>query len=101
VTGQHREQHRPKNVAFAWRVRTREMHRTAGNPTVKQATLLQILDEKRQLAQRRHWRRTIPLDMNPPGEGIGHNRPNRSPLYYRLLTYRETRQKLSIRPHTS
>ena len=45
VTGQHRQKHRPKNVALAWRVRTREMHRTACNPTVKQAALLQILDE--------------------------------------------------------
>jgi hypothetical protein len=77
------------------------MHRTACNPTVEKASLLQILDEKRQLAQRRHRRRTIPLDMNPSREGIRHNRPNRPLLYYRLLTYRETRQKLSIRPHTS
>jgi hypothetical protein len=77
------------------------MHRTACNPTVEKASLLQILDEKRQLAQRRHRRRTIPLDMNPSGEGIRHNRANRPLLYYRLLTYRETRQKLSIRPHTS
>jgi hypothetical protein len=51
---------RPKNVAFAWRVRTRQMHRTACNPTVKQPALLQILDEKRQLAEWRHRRRKNP-----------------------------------------
>src|SRR5215470_11656911 len=101
VTGQHRQKHRPENVAFAWRVRTRETHRTACNPTVKQAALLQILDEKRQLAEWRHRRGTIPLDVNSPGEGVGHNRHYRPLLHYRLLTRRETRQNLVIRPHTS
>ena len=64
------------------------------------AAPLQKLDEKRQLARRRHRRRTVPLDMDPPCEGGGYNRRNRRLLYYRLLTQRETRQRLAIRiPH--
>jgi hypothetical protein len=45
VAGQYRQKHRAKNVAFAWRIRAREVHRTACNPTVEQAALLQILDK--------------------------------------------------------
>jgi hypothetical protein len=53
VAGQHRQKHRPEKVAFARCIRAREVHRTACNPTVEQAALLRILDEKRQLAE---WR---------------------------------------------
>src|SRR5215831_12328091 len=97
VASQHRQKHRAKNVAFTWCVRAREVHRAACNPAVEHAALLQILNEKRQLAEWRHGRRTIPLDVNSPREGVGHDRRNRPLLYYRLLTRRETRQDLSAR----
>jgi hypothetical protein len=45
-------------------------------------------------------RRTIPLDVNSPRKGVGHNPSDRPLLYYRLLTRWETRQNVAIRPHT-
>jgi hypothetical protein len=54
---------------------------------------------KAELAQQRHCRRTIPLDMDPSGKGVGHNRTNQALLYHRLLTSREARKNLAIRPH--
>src|SRR5262249_33770643 len=55
------------------------------HPTVKQAALLEILNEERQLSQRRHRGRGVPLDMDTTGKRIRNCRPL---LYLRLLTQR-------------
>jgi hypothetical protein len=36
MASQHRQKHHAKNVAFAWCIRAREVHRTARNPAVEQ-----------------------------------------------------------------
>ena len=47
VPGQHRQQQGAQHVAFARRVRAGEQQRAIRHPAVKQAALLQILNEER------------------------------------------------------
>jgi hypothetical protein len=56
-------------------------------------------DEERHLPERRHRRAVVPFHMDAAREGIGHNRPSRHSLYYRLITRRETPDNTAIRSH--
>src|SRR5215469_3347943 len=55
------------------------------HPAVEQAALLQILNEERQLPERRDRRRGVPLNVHAAAKGIGDRRPL---LYLRLLARR-------------
>ena len=70
MTRQNRQQHCPQQVALGRGVRTAERQRAIRHPTGEQPSLLQILDEERQLAQRRHSSTTVPLDVHPTGENV-------------------------------
>src|SRR3954454_21130901 len=85
MTGENRQQQRAEHVALARRIRTGERQRAVRHPAVEQATLLQVFDEKRQLTERRHRLRSIPLDVHPTAERVGNRRPF---LNLRLLTRR-------------
>ncbi len=76
MPGQHRQHHRPQYVPLRRRVRARQRQRTPGNPTVEQATLLQIFNEKRELAQWRHRRPLVclPFHVNPAAKRVGNHR---------------------------
>ena len=88
MTRQNRQQHRAQQVALARRVRTAERQRAVRHPAVEQAALLQIFDEERQLTERRHRLRRIPLDVHPTGKGV---RGRGQFLYQRLFTRRVSR----------
>src|SRR4051794_4900901 len=88
MTGENRQQQRAEHVALARRIRTGERQRAVRHPAVEQATLLQVFEEKRQLTERRHRLRSIPLDVHPTAERVGNRRPF---LYLRLLTRRVSR----------
>src|SRR6202008_2608851 len=66
-----------------------EGQRTIRPPAGEQSGLLQILDEERQLAQRRHQPVAVPLDMHTTGKCL---RRRGKPLYRWLFTLR-VRQK--------
>src|SRR5262249_53413539 len=65
-------------------------------PAIKQPTLLQVLDKERQLAEGRHWRRRVPLHVNPTGVGVGYRRPHAN---LRLLTLRVNHPTRRFCPH--
>ena len=100
VPGQHRQQHRAEHLALARCVRARQPQRTARHPAVKQTTLLQVLDEKRQLAHRRHRRRRLPLQVNPAGKRLRRHRFVLGQLYCRLFTRRVNRRNPCFARHT-
>src|SRR5690242_21107700 len=60
--------------------------------------MLEVLNKKRQLSQRRHRCRGVPLDMDTAGKSIGDRRPL---LYLRLLTRRVNDQLGQICSHSS
>ena len=76
----------------------RGFHYRIRRPAVEQAALLQILNEERQLSQRRARCRGVPLDVDTAGKGIGDRRPL---LYLRLLTYRASDSFAQICSHSS
>src|SRR6476659_3452428 len=96
MTGENRQQQRAEHVALARRIRTGERQRAVRHPAVEQATLLQVFDEERQLAERRHRLRSIPLDVHPTAERVGNRRPF---LNLRLLTRRVSQRSRQIYRH--
>src|SRR5438105_7925977 len=75
MTRQNRQQHRAKQIALARGIRTAEQQWAVRDPAIEQPALLQVLDKERQLAEWRHRRRRVPLDVNPTGVGVGDGRP--------------------------
>jgi hypothetical protein len=100
VPGQHRQQQGAQHVAFARRVRAGEQQRAIRHPAVEQAALLEVLNEERQLPQRRDRCRGIPLDVDPAGKSI-RDRDRRPLLYLRLLTHRVSDPLAQICSHSS
>jgi hypothetical protein len=70
MPGQYRQQYRAQHVALVRRVGAGPAQRALRDPVVKQATDMQKFDEERQLAQRRHRRIRIPIDVDSPTKGI-------------------------------
>ena len=79
----------PSRSRLRGRVRAAERQRAVRHPAVEQSGLLQILDEERQLAQRRHKPAAVPLDMHPTGKCLR----RRGKLLYRWLFTPRVRQK--------
>ena len=96
MTRQNRQQHGAKQIALARGIRARERQWAVRYPAIEQPALLQILDEERQLAEGRHRRRRVPLDVNPTGISVGDRRPR---LNFRLLTLRVNHQTRRFCPH--
>src|SRR3954471_7679042 len=85
-----------EHVALARRIRTGERQRAVRHPAVEQATLLQVFNEERQLTERRHRLRSIPLDVHLTAERVGNRRPF---LNLRLLTRRVSQRNRQICRH--
>src|SRR4051794_40232428 len=96
MTGENRQQQRAEHVALARRIRTGERQRAVRHPAVEQATSLQVFNEERQLTERRHRLRSIPLDVHPTAERVGNRRPF---LNLRLLTRRVSQRNRQICRH--
>ena len=96
MTGENRQQQRAEHVALARRIRTGERQWAVRHPAVEQATLLQVFDEERQLTERRHRLRSIPLDVHPAAERVGDRRPF---LHRRLLSPRVSQRNRQIFLH--
>ena len=101
MPGQHRQHHRAEYIALGGRVRAHVMQRAIRHEAVEQSALLEVLDEERQLPERRHRRPAVPFHMDAPSKSIGHHRPGRHPLHHRLLTRPEPRQIPAFLAHTS
>jgi len=99
MLGQHRQQNRAQHVPLGGRVRARQMQRAARHKAVEQPRLLQVLDEERQLAHRRHRRRWLPLQVNPARKGLRCHRTFDRRLYRQLLTRRVNHRNLQIVCH--
>ena len=101
MPGQYRQHYRPQDVPLRRRVRARQRQRAPRYPAVEQPALLQILNEKRKLAQRRNRGplARLPLDVNLAGERVGNHRFCLATLYYWLLTRRVSRDQRSILCH--
>ena len=84
---QNRQQHCAQQIALGRCVRTAERQRAIRHPAGEQTSLLQILDEKRQLAQRRHKAAAVPLDVHTTGKCLR----RRGELLYRWLFTRRVR----------
>jgi hypothetical protein len=93
---QHGEQHGAEQVAFGGGIRAGERQRTVRHPGVEQSGLLEIVDEERQLPERRDRGRRIPFDVNPAGKGVRDRRPS---LNHRLFTRRLSKNILLVRFH--
>jgi hypothetical protein len=78
---QNRQQHGSQQIVLGWRIRAAEGQRAIRHPAGEQSSLLQILDEKGQLAQRRHQPVAVPLDMHATGKCLR----RRGKLLYRWL----------------
>ena len=96
MTRQNRQQHGAQQIALARGIRARQRQWAVRDPAIEQPALLQVLDEERQLAERRHRRRRVPLHMNPTGVSVGDRRPH---LNLRLLTLRVNYQTRRFCPH--
>jgi hypothetical protein len=83
MPGQYRQHHRPQYVPLRRRVWARQIQRAPCNPAVEQPALLQILNEKWQLAQRRDRGplARLPFHVNPASKRVGDHRPLLAVLY--------------------
>jgi len=86
---QNRQQHGSQQIVLGWGIRAAECQRAIRHPAGEQSSLLQILDEEGQLAQRRHKPVAVPLDMHTTGKCF---RRRRELLHRWLFTFR-VRQK--------
>ena len=96
MTRQNRQQHGAQQIALARGIRAGQRQWAVRHPAIEQPALLQVLDKERQLAERRHRRRRVPLHVNPTGVGVGDRRPR---LNLRLLTLRVNHQTRRFCPH--
>src|SRR5204863_7862943 len=78
---QNRQQHGSQQIVLGWGIRAAEGQRAIRHPASEQSSLLQILDEEGQLAQRRHKPVAVPLDMHTTGKCLR----RRGKLLYRWL----------------
>jgi hypothetical protein len=67
---QHRQQHGAEQVALGAGIRAGKRQGTVSYPGVEQSGLFEVVDEERQLPERRDRGRRIPLDVDPAGEGV-------------------------------
>ena len=70
VPGQNRQHHRAENIALGRRIRANVVQRAIRHLAVEQGALLEVFDEERQLAERRHRRGAVPFYMDAPGKPV-------------------------------
>jgi hypothetical protein len=75
------------------------VQRAVRHHAVEQSALFEEFDEERHLPEWRHRRAVVPFNMDAARESIGHDRPSRYSLYYRLITRRQAPDNSSIRSH--
>ena len=75
MAGQGRQQQRSEQVALARGIRAAQPQRAVGHPGVKQATLLQVVDEKRQLPERCDRGGGVPFHTHPTAERVRDSDP--------------------------
>jgi hypothetical protein len=93
---QHRQHHGAKQVAFGGRIRAGEQQRAVRHPGVEQPSLLEIVDEERQLPERRDRGCRVLFNIDAAGEGVRDRRPG---LNHRLFTPRVSQNSLLLRFH--
>jgi len=98
VPGQHRQHQRAERVALARRVRAGQVQRTVRHPFIKQTGLFQVIDEERQLTERRDRYLVVPFNANPAGKRVCRRRPG---INRRLFTRWVNRQSLLVLFHSS
>src|SRR5215471_1153121 len=81
--------------------RAREVQRAVRHQAVEQPALLNELDEKRQLPERRHRRAVVPFHMDAPGKSVGRDGASNGRFYYRLFTLRVSPNNPANRSHPS
>ena len=82
-TAWFRETQGPDKITLRRRVGAGQIKRAVVHQRIEQPALLQIVNEKRQLAQRRHRRLGVPFHMNPPAESVNGKRPLIASLHNR------------------
>src|SRR5260221_9449235 len=75
MPGQHRQQPRAEDIALSRRIRARVMQRTVRHQAVEQPALLEVLDEERELSERRHRRAAVHSTWTRPAKVSATTRP--------------------------
>jgi hypothetical protein len=84
MAGQQRQHHSAEQVALSGGVGAGEGQRAVRHPGVEQAGLFQVVDEERQLAERRDGCGRIPFDVDSTGEGVRYRRTHLNPGLFTL-----------------
>ena len=101
MPSQNRQQHRAKYVPLGGRVRAAVVERTVRHPRVKQPCCFQILDKKRDVAQRRRRAFAVPFNLHSAGVGVDLHPATMHPLINRRsLTHKVCDHLLKFGHHS-